>query len=235
VEFTGRCVVLTGVSRGLGAALLDQLIESGDHVVAIGRTFTAEQHRLAAAQPSRLRLHCADLGSRLIPGVDTFRTFFAAAGNRPVVLMHNAATISPLGTVGNLPPDDVAQAIAVNLTSVIMLTNSFLAARPPEAVARIVLVSSRAAEVAKVGQSIYTATKSGAERFLDGVALECAMDPRIQVFCVRAPAMDTGMQEDIRAAVALPDRDQFIGRYLRGELTDADEVASKIIADYLVF
>lgn len=235
MEVTGRCVVLTGVSRGLGAALLDQLVDSGDDVLAIGRTFTAEQHRLASAEPTRLRLQCADLGSRLIPGVDTFRTFFAAAGDRPVVLLHNAATISPLGTVGNLRPDDVAHAIAVNLTSVIMLTNSFLAARPPAAVARIVLVSSRAAEVAKRGQSIYCATKSGAERFLDGVALECATDPRVQVSYVRTPAMDTGMQEDVRAAVGLPDRDQFIDRYQRGELTHAADVASKIIADHLVF
>ncbi len=235
MEVTGRCVALTGVSRGLGAALFDQLVKSGDDILAIGRTFTAEQHRLASAEPSRIRLYCADLGSHLIPGVDTFRTLFAAAGDRPVVLLHNAATISPLGAVGNLPPDDVAHAVAVNLTSVIMLTNSFLAARPPGAVARIVLVSSRAAEVAKGGQSIYSATKSGAERFLDGVALECAKDPRVQVSCVRTPAMDTGMQEDIRAAVDLPDRDQFVGRYLRGELTDAAAVASKIMADHLAF
>jgi benzil reductase ((S)-benzoin forming) len=235
VEFGARYVVLTGVSRGLGAALLDQLIDSGDHVLAIGRTFTAEQRRLASARSSRLQLHSADLGARLIPDVDIFRTFFASAHDRPVVLLHNAATISPLGAVGSLRPDDVAHAVAVNLTSVILLTNAFLAARPPAAVARIVLVSSRAAEVAKGGQSIYSATKSGAERFLDGVALECAADPRVQVACVRTPAMDTGMQEDIRAAVGLPDRDQFIGRYERGELTDAADVASKILADHLVF
>jgi benzil reductase ((S)-benzoin forming) len=96
------------------------------------------------------------------------------------VLLHNAATIAPLGIVGNVRPDDIARAVAVNLLAVMILTNAFLAVRLPTAVARIILVSSRAAEIAKAGQSVYCATKSGAERYLEAVALETATNPRLQ-------------------------------------------------------
>lgn len=230
----GRTVVLTGVSRGLGAALFDQLIEAGDRVMALGRRFTEEQHRLAGAQPGRLRLCTVDLADPYsIPGAAALAEFFAPATDSPVMLVHNAAAIAPLGPIGSVGVDEMARAVAVNLTAAMVLTNSFLAARPPAAPARIVLVSSRAAEVAKPGQATYCATKSGAERFFESVALETSEDALIHVSTVRTPAMDTDMQADIRSAAGLPDRDQFIGRYERGELSKPAEVAAKIIAEHL--
>ena len=230
----GRTIVLTGVSRGLGAALFDQLVTAGDRVMALGRTFTAAQRDLAEAQRDRLRLCTVDLADTYkIPGTAALSEFFAPAGNRPVMLVHNAADISPLGFIGSVGAAEIARSVAVNLTATMVLTNSFLAARRPTAPSRIVLVSSRSAEVAKAGQATYCATKSGAERFFESVAMETGEDPGIQVFTVRTPAMDTDMQAGIRAAVGLPDRDRFIDRYEHGQLSEPAEVAAKIVAEYL--
>src|SRR5215475_6338023 len=234
MSFRRRTVVVTGVSRGLGAAFFDQLVEAGDRVMALGRRFTEEQRQVADGQPERLRLHTVDLAEPCtIPGAALFSEFFAAGADSPVVLVHNAAAISPLGLIGSVDVDEMARAVAVNLTAAMLLTNSFLAARPPATPARIVFVSSRAAEVAKAGQATYCATKSGAERFFESVALETSGDALIRVFTVRTPAMDTDMQAEIRSAEGLPDRDQFIDRHKRGELSRPAEIAAKIIAEYL--
>jgi NAD(P)-dependent dehydrogenase (short-subunit alcohol dehydrogenase family) len=53
--------IITGVSRGLGAALFAELSARGDRILAIGRNFTAEQQELAAAEPDRVTLRSADL------------------------------------------------------------------------------------------------------------------------------------------------------------------------------
>jgi NAD(P)-dependent dehydrogenase (short-subunit alcohol dehydrogenase family) len=234
VKTVRRTIVLTGVSRGLGAALFAQFVASGDRVLAVGRRFTQEQRELADAQPERLRLYTVDLADpHTIPAAAVLSEFFAPGADSPVMLVHNAAAVSPLGHIGSVSVEEMARAVAVNLTAAMVLTNSFLAARPPAAPARIVLVSSRAAEVAKAGQATYCATKSGAERFFEAVARETSEDPLIHVFSVRTPAMDTDMQAEIRSAVGLPDRDQFIARHKRGELSQPAEVAAKIIAEYL--
>lgn len=227
-------VIVTGVSRGLGAALFDQLADAGHRVLGVGRGFTAEQHRLADKCPEQIRLCDADLAKAAsVPDTATIADFLAPAGDAPVVLLHNAAVITPLGMVGALDVDEIVRAVAVNLTAAMILTNNLLAVRPPNADTRIILVSSRAAEVPKEGQAMYCATKAGAEMFFRVVAREAAADSRISVQSVRTPAMDTGMQAVIRASADLPDRAHFVGRYQRGELSDPAEIARKIIAEHV--
>src|SRR5690242_16121831 len=124
-----RCVVITGVSRGLGAAMFAELAGRGDAMFAIGRHFTDEQRRLAAAEPDRVVLYVADLRDPgALPDAGTLHDFLSQ-GNESV-LVHNAATIEPLGPVDTLDADRVSAAVATNLTTPIVLTGAFLAARP---------------------------------------------------------------------------------------------------------
>jgi benzil reductase ((S)-benzoin forming) len=229
-----RSVVLTGVSRGLGAALFDQFVGHGDRMLAVGRGFTPAQLRLAAANADRVRLLTVDLADfTRIPDRTVLRDFLEADSEAPAVLVHNAAVVEPLGAIGTVSAAEIASA-AVNLTAAMVVTNAFLAARQPGRPARILFVSSRAAQVAKEGQATYCASKSGGEMFFESVAREAEADPWLRVVTVRTPAMDTGMQAAVRTAPGLPDRDHFIGRYQRGELADPAAIARGIIADHLV-
>ncbi len=213
--------------------MFDQLVEAGDRVFGIARTFTEAQRRLAATEPDRVQLCNMDLADTARIGTATMRDFFDPVADAPVALVLNAAVVSPLGAVGAVPAGEMARAVAINLTSTMVLTNTFLAARPSRAPTRIVFVSTRAARIAKAGQATYCATKAGAEMFFESVAREASADSRIEVAMVGPPAMDTGMQATIRAAVGLPDREHFAGRYERGELSDPSEIAEKIIAEHL--
>jgi benzil reductase ((S)-benzoin forming) len=223
-----RTVVLTGVSRGLGAALFDGLAGRGDRIVAIGRHFTTAQHAAAVAEPDRIALVTADLARPEPPALDGL-----LAGATAVALVHNAGVIEPIGAVGRLAPARVVDAVAVNLTAPILLTNAFLAALPPDAAdVRIVFLSSGAAKRVIDGWGTYCATKAGGEMFFDALATQLAGDARFTVSNVNPGVMDTDMQATIRRS-DFPDRDRFVGLHETGELTDPAAVAAKIIAQHL--
>ena len=213
-----RVVVITGVSRGLGAALAAALRSRGDRVVGIGRAgaeLTAD-----LADPARI-----PTAGRLAPLLDDADE---------VALIHNAAVIDPIGPVGTLGADAITAAVTVNLTAPMVLTDAFLAAVPADATKVTVLfISSGAAHRVIEGWSAYSATKRGGEFFLDVLAAEAARrDPRVRAANVNPGVMDTGMQERLRAA-DFPTRERYHGLHESGELPDPAEVAARIVAEHL--
>jgi NAD(P)-dependent dehydrogenase (short-subunit alcohol dehydrogenase family) len=221
-----RAVVVTGVSRGLGAALFDAFDARGDRVVAIGRRFTPAQEARRAAEPDRFELLHANLAD---PPPDLTRLLEGAS---EAVLVHNAAVVEPIGAVGSLRSADIAAAVAVNFSAPVLLTNAFLAAVPLDASVRILFVSSKAAHLVIDGWSLYCATKAGAEMFFDVVASQ--LGDRGYVANVDPGQMDTGMQADIRAAAGFfPRRQAWLDAHTEGRLADPAEVAERIVREHL--
>lgn len=231
-----RTIIITGVSRGLGAELFDQLHARGDRVVGIGRSFTAAQRERAARAPERAVLREADLTDlATLPDQPEMRDWLAGAGE--VALVHNAGVVEPIGAVGELPPDRLAQAVTINLTAPMVLTNAFLAALPDGATATVLFISSGAAHRVIGGWAAYGATKRGGEWFFETVAAQTAETDRVRVASVNPGVMDTGMQASIRDAAArpgwFPDRDRFVSLHADGQLPDPAAVARTILAEHL--
>jgi benzil reductase ((S)-benzoin forming) len=226
-----RSVVITGVSRGLGAALLSRFVEQDRSVLAIGRRFTPAQRRLAESEPDRVRLVTVDLARLDEAALAELREACAAAlrGATHGVLVHNAGVVGPVGAVGALPDAEVAAAVAVNLTAPMLLTGAFLAARPAGLPATVLFISSGAARRQIRGWAPYSAAKAGGEMFFEVVAAE---NPDVRVRCVNPGPMDTGMQATLRTA-DFPDVAEFIDVYERGELPSPEEVAERIISEHL--
>jgi benzil reductase ((S)-benzoin forming) len=221
-----RSVVLTGVSRGLGAALFDALAGRGDRVFALGRQFTADQRALAASEPDRIHLHRSDLSDPAsLPDAGALHDFLLGES----VLILNAAVVGPLGPIGRLAQHEVTEAVAVNLTAPMLLTDAFLAARPAGQETRVLFVSSGAAHRVIEGWSVYSATKRGMEMFVDAVAVQ---EPDAYVVNINPGVMDTGMQEAVRAC-DFPERDRYVGLHERGELPDPVDVAKRIIDKHI--
>ncbi|MGC9670204.1 SDR family NAD(P)-dependent oxidoreductase [Planosporangium sp. 12N6] len=223
-----RSVVLTGISRGLGAALFTELTGRGDRVLGIGRRFTPDQVALATAEPERVRLHEAELADpTTVPDADALRAFLTGTGES--VLIHNAGVVEPIAPIGQLRETAAVTAVGVNLTAAILLTNAFLAALPADATTRVLFVSSGAAHRVIEGWSVYSATKRGAEMFFDALAVE---RPDVYVANVNPGVMDTGMQAALRGA-DFPDRDRYVALYERGELPQPADVARRIISEHV--
>jgi benzil reductase ((S)-benzoin forming) len=230
-------VVITGVSRGLGAALFDACNARGDRVLAVGRRFTDAQRLARDARPQDIHLHATDLADpRWLPDSDILRPFLRDSGE--VVLIHNAAVIEPIGAVGMLPEEAVINALSVNLTAPILLTNSFLRAVPRDAGRiRILFVSSGAARRVIDGWALYCTTKAGAEMFFDVVASQMVDDRRVSVASVDPGQMDTEMQGTIRRAAGsrafFPGQQRWLDAHANGELADPVAVAEQIIKEHL--
>jgi benzil reductase ((S)-benzoin forming) len=232
-----RAVVLTGVSRGLGAALFERLQHRDERIFAIGRRFTPEQIAAREAAPHRITLFTADLAdATALPAVAAIGDFVADASE--AVLLHNAAVVGPIGAVGELSPDAAATHIAVNFSTPILLTNAFLAAAPPDVPVRVIFISSGAARRAQGGWSLYCATKAGAEMFFDATALQLQTRPGgATVVSFNPGQMDTGMQADLRRAAAdgvyFPEADHYLERHAKGQQSDPGEIADRLLKEHL--
>jgi benzil reductase ((S)-benzoin forming) len=230
-----RAVVITGVSRGLGAALFEVSAARGDRVLAVGRHFSEDQQRLRDERPTDITLFSTDLAdAHWLPDHDVLRQWLRDADE--AVLINNAAVVEPIGAVGRLGTEGITNHIAVNLTAPIVLTNTFLRAAPREAKVRLLFISSGAAHRIIDGWSLYCTTKAGAETFFDAVASQVKGDPRITVANVDPGQMDTGMQENIRRAAAsgayFPGQQHWIDAPAEGRLADPLTVAERILKEH---
>ncbi|QSB15877.1 SDR family NAD(P)-dependent oxidoreductase [Natronosporangium hydrolyticum] len=226
-----RVSFVTGVSRGLGAALLDELFAAGDRVVGIGRSFTDEQRALPA---DRVLLREADLARpETLPEQAELSELLAGAESAR--LIHNAAVVTPIGAVGDLSATELATAVTVNLTAPMVLTNAFLGALPATTPATILFISSGAAHRIVDGWATYGATKRGGEEFFQAVAAQVAGRP-VRVANANPGVMDTDMQAAIRAAASgdhwFPDQARFLDLHARGELPDPAQVARRLLDEH---
>jgi benzil reductase ((S)-benzoin forming) len=207
-----RCVVITGVSRGLGLALAEQLLEDpGTRVVALGRS-AFEHERLTL-------LRCDFTRPESLPDASAFRGLLGSSDE--VVLIHNAATVEPIGQVGSLAEAAVVDAVNVNLLTPILITNALVAAlaRYPD---KTIFMSTGATKRIVDGWSVYSATKRGGEAFFEHVGATI-INPGI---------MDTGMQAAIREA-EFEGQERFHELFHTGQLPNPADVARRLIADQL--
>jgi benzil reductase ((S)-benzoin forming) len=230
-----RAVVITGVSRGLGAALFDVSNARGDRILAVGRHFTPEQRQMRDERPGDVTLFSTDLAdAHWLPDNDTLRAF--TRDSDEAVLIHNAAVVDPIGAVGRLTTEAITQSIAVNLTAPIVLTNTFLRSAPRDARLRVLFISSGAAHRIIDGWSLYCTTKAGGETFFDAVASQVKDEDRITVVNVDPGQMDTGMQENIRRAAAsgsyFPGHQHWVDAPGEGRLADPLTVAERILKEH---
>jgi benzil reductase ((S)-benzoin forming) len=223
------CAIVTGHTRGLGAALADDLLARGIRVLGVGRG------SLAGRETTSFKQTVLDLADT--PAVeqwlatDALRTFIGEADC--VLLVNNAGTVEPIAPCGAQDAGAIARAIAVNVAAPLMFANALASpnAAKAEASRRIVHVSSGAARNAYAGWSIYCATKAALDHHARAVVLDAPRGVRI---CSVAPGVvDTGMQATIRSTAVerFPLRERFEQLKQDGKLSTPEAAARQLI-DY---
>jgi NAD(P)-dependent dehydrogenase (short-subunit alcohol dehydrogenase family) len=228
---TPPTALLTGASRGLGAALAEALSHRGWRLVVDGRT----PDRLAAtvAALPRPDLVTAVPGDVADPA---HRAALAAAvGDRLDVLVNNANELgpTPLPRLADLPPAALERVLAVNTVAPLALVQAVLPAL--ERAGGVVLdISSDAAVEAYEGWGGYGASKAALDQL---TAVLAAEHPALRVYAVdpgdmatdmhRAADPDaTGLPEPaavVPALLRLVDGDLPSGRYRAADLAVAAE------------
>jgi benzil reductase ((S)-benzoin forming) len=224
---TDRCVVVTGVSKGLGEAIAANLLARGFDVVGIGRSASP---RLASPA---FRLECVDLAEadKLASTVDGLFAALAARSLASIAVINNAAVAGPVGTFGILAPGEIADALTVNLVAPAIIANAFVRVfRGLPGDRRLINVSSGAASNPIAGAGVYNVAKAGLEMLTKALAVELGPSG-LRAITVRPGVIDTPMQSYIRSQPAqrMPSLAMFQGFHDSGLLVPPDVTASKIV------
>jgi NAD(P)-dependent dehydrogenase (short-subunit alcohol dehydrogenase family) len=223
--------IVTGHTKGLGAAIAGELLRRGVAVLGLARGRPGE---LAARYPGLLQeveLDLSDVGAlgAFIAG-PVLQQYLAGSGT--ALLVNNAGVVGPVGPLAGQDPMAVVRAVSLNVAAPMALSAAVVRAAG-DAEKRILHISSGAGRNAYPGWSVYCATKAALDQHARAVALDG--DVRVKAVSLAPGVIDTGMQAEIRATPEehFPMRERFVQMKSQGALTPPDECARAVV-DYLL-
>ncbi|WP_028006673.1 SDR family oxidoreductase [Solimonas flava] len=225
-DLAGRVAIVTGASRGIGAATARLLAEQGAHVVLASRKIedlekVRDEIAAAGGKASAIAAHAGvseDL-QRLVAET-------VAALGRLDILVNNAATNPHFGHVAETPMAMVDKTVQVNLRGYFELSS--LAARQMKQHGGGAIVNIASINGVKPGlyQGIYSITKAAVISMTQSFAKECAS------WNVRVNAVLPGLT-DTKFASALTKNEQILKPALQmiplGRMAQPQEIAPAVL------
>ena len=217
-----KVVLVTGASRGIGAAIADTLGESGYTVIGTATTTSgadrisqrfADKAILGAGMP--LNVTDPDSISALLQSI--VENFGA-----PTVLVNNAG-ITKDNILMRMKEDEWLDVINTNLNAVFRLSKACVRPMTKARWGRIVNISSVVGSMGNGGQSNYSATKAGVEGFSRALAKELG-SRSITVNTVAPGFIDTDMTKDLPEA----NKEVLLGQIPLARLGAPEEIASVV-------
>lgn len=193
-DLTGKSVLITGASRGIGAAAARAFAEAGAHVALAARsdeaitTIAREIGRQAIALPCDV--------SEFEQVSDAVRNVVKSFGKIDI-LVNNAAVIEPIARLSAADPADWAQALDINLKGVFHGMRAALPVMTAMGGGTILTVSSGAAHNPLEGWSAYCTSKAGAAMLTRCADLEGREDG-IRAIGLSPGTVATDMQRQVR-------------------------------------
>jgi len=229
--------VLTGASRGLGAAIADALLQPATQLLCLSRRTDdalAERARAAGAQVEQWS---ADLTApdAVAARLESWLAALDASALRTATLINNAAALTPTGPVTDVATPDLVGALRVGLEAPILLSAAFLrATRGWSARKRVLNISSGLGRRGMAGATSYCAVKAGLDNYSRALALDEPLlgERGARVVSLAPGVIDTDMQVQLRGAAAagFPEQSNFIALKERGQLASPQEAARRVLA-----
>ncbi|MET7452884.1 SDR family oxidoreductase [Streptomyces sp. NPDC005574] len=195
--------VVTGGSRGIGAATCRRLAADG-HDLVLGYVRDAGAAEAVADEVREAGGRCVTVAGDTSVEADVERLFDTAERRLgPVTgLVNNAAVTGPLGRLADADSADLRRVLDVNLLGVLLCSRRAAQLMTPRGAGVIVNVSSAAATLGSPGEYVhYAATKAAVDALTLGLAKELGPDG-VRVNAVAPGVVDT----DMHAAMGAPDR-----------------------------
>ena len=193
-SFTGQIALVTGASRGIGAATALALAKAGAHVVLTARD-------AAALEAVEEQVHEAGGTATIAPvdltepeGIARLATAVAQRWGKLDVLMINAAVLPQLTPVADIEQRAFSQALTVNVLATQALIANFDALLRKSEGARVLGLTSTVAQSPRAFWGAYASTKAAFEVLLDCYAQEIRNVSRVRVAIVNPGATRTAMR-----------------------------------------
>lgn len=200
IDMQGKTVLITGASRGIGAATARVFAEAGANVVLVARSEDAIADLTAEIGPQAMAVPCDvsrfwEVQKAVEACVQTFGSID--------VLINNAALLEPIAHLSEADPEAWGHLIDVNVKGVF---NGMRAAMPvmiENGGGTILTIGSGAAKSAYEGWGAYCASKAAALMLTRTIHNEAA-EKGIRAISLSPGTVATQMQRDIKASGVNP-------------------------------
>lgn len=218
-RFDGRCVLVTGSSRGIGAGIARRLAAEGARVAVTysSKSEMAETVRASLEGEGHLsvRLNVADEISVASAFEEIAQTFGRLDG-----LVNNAG-ITRDQLLLRMKTEDFQAVVDTNLKGVFLCTRAAVKLMLKARSGAIVNITSVIGETGNAGQSNYAASKAGIEGFAKSIAQEVA-SRHIRVNCVAPGFIVTEMTDRLTEQ----QKEAILTKVPMNQLGDVDDVAA---------
>jgi len=214
---SNRIALVTGASRGIGAATALALAKAGAHVIAVARTVGGleeldDEIRAAGGSATLVPLDVTDTA-----GIARLAAALEQRYGRLDVLVGNAAIVGPSSPLGHVEPKAWEAVVAVNVTANWHLIRYLDPLLQKSDAGRAVFVTSGAASHARAYRGPYSVSKAALDVLARTYAAETAATK------VRVNLFNPGPTRTQMRATVMPGEDP-------ATLTKPAQVAEKIIA-----
>lgn len=216
----GEIALVTGASRGIGAAIADTLADHGAKVIG-----TATSEAGAAAISERLSAR-GGVGRVLdVAQGEQIETLVDAIGKEfgPIGILVNNAGITRDNLLMRMKDEDWQAILDTNLSSVFRTSKAVMRGMMKARKGRIINIASVIGVTGNAGQANYAAAKAGIIGFSKSLAKEIG-SRGVTVNVVAPGFIDTDMTR------ALPDdaRNTLLGQIALGRLGEAQDIANAV-------
>lgn len=198
----GRIAVVTGASRGIGAAVARRYAREGAQLVLLARTQGGLEEvddavRAVGGSATLVPLDLCDFEA-----LDRLGAALYERHGKLDILVGNAGILGPLSPVGHIEPERWQQVMDVNLTANWRLIRSLDPLLRQSDAGRAIFVSSGVAGFVKPYWGAYAASKAALEMTVRVYAAEVE-----RITAVRANIVDPGVVRTAMRAEAFPGED----------------------------
>jgi NAD(P)-dependent dehydrogenase (short-subunit alcohol dehydrogenase family) len=192
--FEGKLALVTGASRGIGAATAEALAAAGAHVILVARTGKA-------LEEVEERIHEAGGSATIAPldltdgeSIGKLATAAAERWEKLDILMLNAAMLGSLSPVQDIDPKEYSRVLSLNLLANQALVAAFDPLLKKADSADIVALTSSVGGEPRAFWGAYGSSKAALESLLGAYADETEYLGRIRVHIVDPGATRTRMR-----------------------------------------
>ena len=222
MSLENQIALVTGASRGIGAAIAQTLGQQGAVVVGTATSASGADKITAALKEAGVKGKGIALDVNNAEQIDAVLKEIAAEYGAVGILVNNAG-ITKDTLMMRMSEDDWDTVISTNLSSIYRMSKAVLRPMMKARTGRIISISSVVGHMGNAGQANYAAAKAGMAGFSKSLASEVG-SRGITVNCVAPGFIETDMTaklpEDIKT--------QMLARVPLGRLGNVNEIAATV-------
>jgi NAD(P)-dependent dehydrogenase (short-subunit alcohol dehydrogenase family) len=215
-SLSGKVALVTGASRGIGAATALALGRAGAHVVAVARTVGGLEELDDAIREAGASVTLVPLDITDFDGIVRLAAAIEGRYQRLDILIGNAGVAGPSSPLGHITPKDWDEVIRLNVTANWRLISAMDPLLKRSDAGRAVFLTSGAAHNLRAYRALYSTSKAALEALARTYAAETASTP------VRVNLFNPGPTRTRMRAALMPGEDPMT-------LPAPEEIAEKIV------